>query len=496
MGKLDPSSLSDEIILAEKTAAIIHCYRQYGDQNPYVLSQKISEVRGIPCVISNIADLPYRRLHRRAAHILTSRNAKHLGKLAWKTHPDALDIWRTVDFYNIAAIHGANCTTIRRITDNPITPFRLNGTKHPILSVITLPDRHKDIWDHWSDISGIPKAKIEKAPIGNKILNFTIAHEIGGHTLQAYDPKLPYNYWYWQAENDADSAALVGMERYERKYGNSEMANLEETLYAIVQARTIGAFLLNMPTNWSALTWSDLPNPTYAQSFAVGHELRLRAYIEATGEDLPQSDFSKRIVDMSSQEVQQLISMYFTDKIMCEVKSQLVAAADKPFTPNHARCILDRIDVWAEHPLTQKVRLLLANNKYPDPKASAEEAAVYTAENLQLKTRLNTVFEEWKRERTLTGGGFNYLEKMFFQPALWLQKLDIDVYVPALHRVMSKGQITDVAAKTNAQMIVDAAIYFRPSLKAKLGTPYSRPARVDYTPSASTPAASAAYELA
>lgn len=60
------------------------------------------------------------------------------------------------------------------------------------------------------------------------------------------------------------------------------------------------------------------------------------------------------------------------------------------------------------------------------------------------------------------------LQKAFESDWDWGNYNDIDKSIPALNRILRRGDITDPLAARNAELVIEAATYFRPSLKMVL----------------------------
>ena len=63
------------------------------------------------------------------------------------------------------------------------------------------------------------------------------------------------------------------------------------------------------------------------------------------------------------------------------------------------------------------------------------------------------------------------LEKAFGDDWDWGHFNDIDRAIPVLNRILRRGDITDLRASVNAELVIDAATYFKPSLWPKLHMP-------------------------
>lgn len=444
---LNPFSTNAESIAAITAAQ--NWLIKNGDSDSKKYSRFLSKLLGMPIIVRNLADIKHAFLHPDCTTEFTARQINERTadwrKATYLALPNTQNIWKQLNWQwrATAKMFMASMDFVCRIPEftNTNLPKLLDGAFETILAIITLTDRRWTTEECWQDDKALGCRSLEKHPtgIGHKI--YTIGHELAHVFQRKYsNNKVQAKALRWVREINADANSFGGMDviANDPRSAPEIRQELRDAKTAVIHSRALGGFRSMAPVYWSALAFDkvDQENITYEKSLLIGYELRYRSLEAQKGE----------AVFESSTAIQNRVSNWQTNLVMDKIQTALDTYQNFVQWTH----ILDALAEWNAHPLLQELESIVKSDRKND------------------RQLIQDVVTLWKSNPANTKEDFSYLDALKIEGVRteWHLHNDTDYAVKALSSVIK--EIDDPLAKRTAELVIDGASYFYPSLENEI----------------------------
>ncbi len=413
-------------------------WQRYGKMPMQTFSRRLSKLVGRTVLIVDLADEPHAPTVRSTGnHAETpfteaqlAERVRFLQDQAKTTFPDKTDIWDKWQWKESAKVCAPNIDELlvkggapEVVAQAQKLPARLAGDCWDKAAIIFSPDPRWTPQQDWALLTGMG-GLLERSPPGTLVQDYSRKHEFA-HLLQRrrnFDKA--GESWRnqrkrWVLEYDADNLFLKEARRknklLQRKAKDAKLTGaaltdnraqrqtLIENAQAVKHMRVISGFLYTMPRYWIGL----------AQDNATA--LGLSRLSAPPGDDKAAQQLH-RAAERAAEK-----SSVVGYELRWRVAAQLEG---KPLQEDSAT-LQAKIRDWRSH-----------------PEASDDRTSH--------RWELNRLFSDhWTNGKNFAWGGLN----------------DVRQSIPAVREVLASGAITDPLTRRNAQLVSQAAEYFRPSLK-------------------------------
>lgn len=421
-------------------------WQRYGKMPMRTFSRRLSRLVGRTVLVVDLAAEPHAPTVRSTGNHaetqfteaqLTER-VRFLQEQAKATFPDKTEIWEKWQWQKSAMVCAPNIDELvvkggppEVIAQAQKLPARLAGECWDKAAVIFAPDRRWTPEQDWALLTGMG-GLLERSPPGNLVQIYSSDHETA-HFLQRrlnFDKageSWPNQRKRWVLEYDADNLFLKEARRKSKQLqrqarnGNLSAAALAnnrtqrraliENAQAVKHMRVISGFLYTMPRYWIGLAQD---NPVI---------FGLKRLTAAPG-DSKAAQQLHRAAERAAEKA---------SVVGYELRWRVAAQLEGKPLQDDSATLQAKIRDWRSHPGPSK-------------------------EKGSHRWELNRLFTE------IYTNGKNFH---------WGSLNDVRQAIPAVRAVLASGAITDPLTRRNGELVVQAAEYFRPSLKTE---PPLRPA--------------------